>query len=171
MQETIVQGGVQEKTGMVRDQVSHLLVIMGFEKTQVNCAYQEVPVKEGGMVPCLRIAIDAQEEGRTLIGLHGTHLLALSQVVRSILRRVIDERVIIKVDVNGYLAARERGLQQLADDAAHQAVLSGRAVVLPPMSPAERHLIHTTLADKQGISTGSLGEEPNRRVIVRPVMI
>lgn len=161
---------VKDKTALVEDSVKELLTTMGFAEADVSCISQEVQDKTHLFKECLQISVEA-EDSRRLIGAHGSHLSALTHIVRCVLRRKLDQMVLIKVDVNGYLAARERNLGSLAEEAAKKASETGRAIVLPPMNSAERRYIHTALANKQEISTESLGEEPNRRVIIRPVTI
>jgi spoIIIJ-associated protein len=116
-------------------------------------------------------AADTEQRIKNLIGTHGVHLEALQHVCRILLRRDFQEPVRLTVDVNGYYASREQTLLHIAEEAARKAGRTGRAVVLPPMGAGERRTIHTTLAARQDVSTASLGEEPNRRVVVRPVFV
>ncbi len=153
-----------QATALIEEHVRHLVSMMGFDQVKVNCSF---------LPPCqhLHIAIDAGPSGRILIGTRGSHLAALQHVIRSLLRRQLKETLRITIDVNGYLAGRERTLLHLAEEAARKAGRTGQAIVLPPMVAAERRTIHTSLAARPNISTESLGEEPNRRVVVRPIFI
>lgn len=160
-----------ETLALIEEDIRHLLNIMGFIDTQVLCLSRETKDKEGKPRQQLHININAKQEGRILIGIKGSHLAALSHVIRSLLRRKLDQPTYITVDVNGYLALRERNLLSLAEEAARKAGRTGHAVVLPPMEASARHTIHTTLAKRQDINTESLGEEPSRRVVVRPIFI
>jgi spoIIIJ-associated protein len=160
-----------ETLALIEEDTRHLLGIMGFFDARVSCTCKETKDKQGSSKQQLHINIDAKEAGRMLIGVKGNHLAALSHIVRSLLRRKLEKPTYITVDVNGYLASRERNLLSLAEEAARKAGRTGRAIVLPPMGASERHTIHTTLANRQDINTESLGDEPNRRVVVRPVFI
>jgi len=146
------------------------MAVMGFAEAKVSCSCKEIQERLGTRQH-LHIAIIAGSAGRILIGAHGAHLQALQHITRSLIRRQLKEQLRITVDVNGYLASRERTLLHIAEEAARKAGRTGQAIVLPPMAAAQRRTIHTTLAARQDVNTQSLGEEPNRRVVVRPVFI
>jgi spoIIIJ-associated protein len=75
-----------------------------------------------------------------------------------------DVRVVI--DADGYRERREQLLRADADDAAEEALRSGHAVELDPMPPSERRVIHEHLRDRDGVSTHSEGDEPDRYIVV-----
>ena len=164
-----------QATALIEEHVRHLVSMMGFDRAKVNCSFCDIKNSAAALsLPVrqhLHIAIDAGPSGRILIGTRGSHLAALQHIIRSLLRRQLKETLRITVDVNGYLAGRERTLLHLAEEAARKAGRTGQAIVLPPMVAAERRTIHASLAARPDISTESLGEEPNRRVVVRPVFI
>jgi spoIIIJ-associated protein len=152
--------------------IKNLMVTMGFDDVQIRCSLKEVPSEEQtSLTRHLHVDILAGQAGRMLIGAHGSHLEALQHMCRILLRRDLGELTRLTIDVNGYYASRERTLLHIAEEAARKAGKTGRAVVLPPMGAGERRTIHTTLAARQDVNTASLGEEPNRRVVVRPVFI
>ncbi|MEX0649568.1 MAG: R3H domain-containing nucleic acid-binding protein [Candidatus Andersenbacteria bacterium] len=148
---------------LLAEHVRRVLEIMGFEDVQVSCQY--------GEDEALQIAIEAGEAGRMLIGTQGAHLNALQHTMRCVLRKQLPAGLRVSVDVNGYRARRERSLLGLAEEVARKAVRTGRTVVLQPMSASDRRSVHTALARHKDIQTESLGEEPNRRVVVRPVFL
>lgn len=148
---------------LIEEHVRHMLTIMGFADVTVHCHLPEDQT--------LKVDINAGDTGRLLIGAHGAHLAAFQHVVRCLLRRHVQEDVRVVVDVNGYRVRRERGLLDLAEEVARRAHRTGRTVVLRPMTAADRRAVHTALAGHKDISTESLGEEPNRRVVVRPVFL
>lgn len=165
-----------QATALIEEHVRHLVSMMGFDRAKVSCSFRDTKNSAAVTLPLptrqhLHIAIDAGPSGRILIGTRGSHLAALQHIIHSLLRRQLKETPRITVDVNGYLAGRERTLLHLAEEAARKAGRTGQAIVLPPMIAAERRTIHTSLAARQDISTESLGEEPNRRVVVRPIFI
>lgn len=147
---------------LIEEHVRRLLSMMGFHEAQVRCTMTE---------DVLTVAIEAGDEGRTLIGSQGTHLSALQHLVRCILRSQLTERVHVIVDVNNYRVRREQSLLSLAQEVARKAARTGRTIALRPMSAADRRAIHTALAKQPDIHTESLGEEPNRRVVVRPIFL
>ena len=74
----------------------------------------------------------------------------------------------IHVDVGGYQAKRRAALEQFSRDIAQRVQESGNEVALEPMPPADRKVVHDTVAAIDGVTTASEGEEPRRRVVIRP---
>jgi spoIIIJ-associated protein len=103
-----------------------------------------------------------------LIGKRGHTLDALQEVVRSYIQRRTGERCRVLVDVEDYRKRRRSQLMRRARDAARQVQRSGRPEALEPMNAYERKLVHDTVAEVAGVETSSEGEEPNRRVVIRP---
>jgi spoIIIJ-associated protein len=157
---------------LVEEHVRQLIQLMGFSQVLVACRASD---KEGATETEsyieLNVKIDAGEEGRLLIGTQGAHLFALQHLIRSLLRRQFSAGVCVVVDVNGYRARRERNLASLADSAARQAKSQGKTIVLRPMDASDRRIIHSHLSSWQEVRTESLGEEPNRRVVIKPVFL
>src|SRR5450756_2239214 len=71
------------------------------------------------------------------------------------------------MDVSDYRLKREETLVRLATRVAEKVVKTRRNITLEPMNPYERRIIHSALQGFKDIETGSLGEEPNRKVVVR----
>lgn len=115
----------------------------------------------------VRYHIEGPELG-VLIGRHGQTLEALQFLVGVInaRRSLVDYRVVI--DVEGYRDRREKQLRELARRSAQKASREGRKVVLSPMPPGDRRVIHLTLADNTSVKTYSEGEEPDRCVVISP---
>ncbi len=112
-------------------------------------------------------SINGKELG-VLIGKHGQTLEALQFIINLILLRKTDAKKKINIDVEGYRARREKSLRDLARRIADKAKRERRKVVLEPMLPSERRIIHLTLQRNPYISTYSQGEEPMRRVVISP---
>ena len=74
----------------------------------------------------------------------------------------------VLVDVEDYRGRRERQLRDLAQRAAARVVETGKMLQLEPMSALERRWVHLTLRDHPSVATQSIGEEPNRRVVLVP---
>lgn len=117
--------------------------------------------------PCLWVEI-LSPESRFLIGERGTTLQALEHVLRLLLRDVAGDTVRIVADVNAYRARHADLVRRRALQAAQRASATRRAVVLEPMNAADRRVIHVTLAAEADVATESVGEEPERRVVIRP---
>lgn len=148
---------------LIEEHVRRLIHIMGFESVRVQCHVDNEDA--------LHINLEAGSEGKMLIGTRGSHLLALQHIIRCLLRKELSAVSRILVDVNGYRSRRERTLLDLAEETARKAQRTGRTVVLQPMTAADRRAIHAALANHKDVTTESLGDEPNRRVVVRPIFL
>ncbi len=111
---------------------------------------------------------DEKEALGALIGRKGERLSALQHLVNLMLSKEIGAWTRVLVDVEDYRGRRERQLRELADRAAARVVETGKMLQLEPMSALERRWIHMSLRDHVGVATQSIGEEPNRRVVLVP---
>lgn len=103
------------------------------------------------------------------IGHRGHTLEAVRVVCDAAAARVSGSRERLVLDVGGYRERREHMLQAMAKMAADRARRQGREVVLEPMNPADRRIVHVTVQEIPGVESASQGEEPTRRVVIRPV--
>lgn len=101
-----------------------------------------------------------------LIGKHGQTLDALQYLTNLAANREGRERIRFIIDVEDYRKRRADTLQQLALRLADRVKRSGDRVVLEPMTPHERKIIHMSLQEDLRIETYSEGEEPFRRVVI-----
>jgi spoIIIJ-associated protein len=115
----------------------------------------------------LRINIES-EDGSLLIGQGGSHLVALQHLLRAIIKRKTGELFSFVVDVNNYRSERHDFLKQLAETSARRAATKKEEVVLRPMTSYERRLVHKTLSENDFVMTTSVGEEPERKVVIKP---
>jgi spoIIIJ-associated protein len=104
----------------------------------------------------------------SLIGRKGERLSALQHLVNLMLSRRTGQWTRVLVDVEDYRGRRERQLIDLATRAADRVAETGKMLQLEPMPALERRWIHLALRDNDSVSTQSIGEEPNRRVVVLP---
>ena len=103
-----------------------------------------------------------------LIGRKGERLSALQHIVNLMLSREMGEWTRVLIDVEGYRGRREQQLREIADRAAARVVETGKMLQLEPMPALERRWIHLALRNHPAVGTQSIGEEPNRRVVVVP---
>ena len=80
------------------------------------------------------------------------------------------ERKRVVVDAAGYRDQRRQAVERQADRAAERARASGKEIELEPMSPTERRIVHQHLKDRPGVETFSEGAEPDRFVVVAPLV-
>jgi spoIIIJ-associated protein len=105
-----------------------------------------------------------------LVGPKGATLHAIEELVRTVVQRQTDGHgVRIHVDVAGYRAKRREALEAFTRTLADKVIETGRAQALEPMSASDRKIVHDTAGEIDGVATESEGEDPRRRVILRPV--
>lgn len=96
------------------------------------------------------------------------NIAALQHLSRIILKKKIGKLVPFIVDVNEQRKRREEYLGKLANDTALKAISENKLLILKPMNSYERRIIHLTLASNEKVMTESLGEEGERRVVIKP---
>jgi spoIIIJ-associated protein len=115
----------------------------------------------------VQVVVEGDQLG-ALIGHRGATLDAVQLLLGLMVSRRVRSPVRVAVDAGGYRQRRVAALQEQARRAAERAVREGREVALAPMSPADRRVIHTTLAGHPAVVTQSRGEGDARRVVVIP---
>lgn len=105
-----------------------------------------------------KLGVVIGRRGETLDALQYLTILASNKAETSYCR--------ISVDCNGYRAKRKETLEALAVKTAHKVLKQGRRVTLEPMNPYERRIIHSKVAEIEGVFSNSIGEEPFRKVVI-----
>ena len=103
-----------------------------------------------------------------LIGWRGETLRALQTVTNLLMSRELEPEQRVIVDVERYRQRREHTVREIALRAARQVKATGDPITLDAMQPFERRAIHLALEADPDVMTGSVGEEPERRVVVGP---
>ena len=103
-----------------------------------------------------------------LIGKRGQTLDSLQYLANRVANKHQSGYVRVKLDTENYRARREETLKHLAKNIAHKVKRNRRPVILEPMNPYERRIIHAALQDFNGVTTYSTGTEPGRRVVIAP---
>ena len=116
---------------------------------------------------CLRINLNGENLG-ILIGRRGDTLDSLQFLLNLAINKNSEKRVKIILDVENYRSKREETLCKLAKRLSEKAKRTGKKVVLEPMNPHERRLIHMSLQDDYKVNSYSEGEEPYRKVVIVP---
>ena len=101
-----------------------------------------------------------------LIGYRGETLYAFQNILSAIAGKGIDKRVRVILDIEGYKEKREKTLEELAEKVAKTVIRTRRSIKLEPMQAYERKIIHSKLQGNNKVKTESVGEEPNRRIII-----
>jgi spoIIIJ-associated protein len=145
-----------------REILETLMRHLGFEVVTVE-------IREGETSRLNVVGDGADREALgSLIGRKGERLSALQHLVNLMLSRRTGQWTRVLVDVEDYRGRRERQLVDLATRAAERVAETGKMLQLEPMPALERRWIHLALRDHAGVATQSIGEEPNRRVVVLP---
>lgn len=134
-----------------------LLKIMGVEAESLVVSEEE----------CIKIDIKTESSAR-VIGKRGDVLDALQSVAGSVANIGRDDYVKVVVDCENYRSQREETLIALAHKIEQKAIETGKKVILEPMSPYERRIIHSALIGSEQVKTASEGREPVRFVVVIP---
>ena len=134
-----------------------------FEKTSFEVEIEFLPLKE----ETLPVKIQT-EEPQILIGEGGQTLAEIQHLLKVILKREIQEPFYIDLDINGYKEKKINYLKEMARNTADEVALSKKEKILAPMPAYERRVIHLELADRTDVVSESIGQEPERRVVIRP---
>jgi spoIIIJ-associated protein len=153
-----------ETLKLTEEIVSELLEKMNLVAT-VNARYGE----ESDNLPFRPILVDITGNDLSiLIGRRAKTLNALQYITRLILGKELEHGVPLSIDVEGYRGRREQQVRQLARRVAEQVADTKREQALEPMPPNERRFAHIELQELDSVYTESIGQDPNRKVIIYP---
>lgn len=117
----------------------------------------------------LRISISCGDSYGAVIGRRGETLDAIQYLVRLVVNKGDVQYKRVSLNVGDYREKRESTLRALAAKNAAKVKKYGRNVVLDPMNPYERRIIHTTVQEIEGVESHSVGSEDERKVVITPV--
>ena len=110
------------------------------------------------------------EDVGLLIGRRGQTIDAVQLLCYRAAFRGLQDRKRVVVDAAGYRERRRLAIERQADRAAERALQTGKEIELEPMSATERRVVHQHLKDRAGLETFSEGDDPERCVIVAPLL-
>ncbi len=116
------------------------------------------------------VLVEVEGEGLgVLVGPRGSTLSAIEELVRAVVQHGLSGRSArLRVDVGGYRERRRQALATFARQVAEEVRANNVERSLEPMSPPDRKVVHDAVAEMEGVATSSEGEEPRRRVVIRP---
>ena len=114
--------------------------------------------------------INGEDELGILIGRRGQTLDALQAICYRAAARGQSDRKRVTIDAAGYRERRREVLEEEAEAAAARAERNGEPVRLEPMSASERRMVHEYLKDRPEVETYSEGDEPDRRLVIAPLV-
>jgi spoIIIJ-associated protein len=144
-----------EKETQTMDYIQSVLKELGLTATLT------LEREEGGM----RININGDGLG-SIIGRRGETLDALQYLASLVSNRRDGDYLRVTVDCGNYRGKRKETLEVLAKKLASQVLKTNVSKTLEPMNPFERRVIHATVSKIEGVTSSSVGEEPNRRVVI-----
>lgn len=137
--------------------LEELLEIMDFDaEVDESISHDEITVELTG------------DDMGLLIGRHGATLEALQDLTRAVVKHQTGSWPSVTVDIEGYQERRRETLTQRARSLADKVTRSGRPVDMPPMSAAERKVVHEVIAEYPGLRTESEGFGPDRHIVIHP---
>lgn len=149
-----------KKEDLIKEMAKKLLEKMGFKEAAVEIKKQENPLS---LIVSVKV-----DDASQLIGQSGSNLNDLQRILRLLIIKKDLETPPFLLDINGYRVKREQFLKELSREIAEQVIRAKKSVMLQPMSSYERRIIHLELAGRPDVVTESVGEEPERRIIIRP---
>ena len=134
-----------------------------FEKATLEVEIEFFPQRD------LTLPINLKtEDPQILIGERGQTLFEIQHLLKAILKRKIKENFYIDLDINDYKKKKIDYLKEMARSSADEVALTKKEKILPAMPAYERRIIHLELADRSDVTTESIGQEPERRIVIRP---
>ena len=109
------------------------------------------------------------ENNSILIGRDGRTLSSLQNLIRTSISNQIGIYVNIILDVENYKVKKEHNIERLAKKLAKEVLRTKEPIAMDSMNSYERRLVHNALSNFKGITSDSEGEEPNRRIVIKPV--
>jgi spoIIIJ-associated protein len=145
----------EEAVKVVTEIIDNLLELLGVTG-KVEILSDEIP---------LDLDIKGDDLG-ILIGRRGQTLASLEYIIKLMVVGRLKAWIPLTIDVAGYKKRRRDSLQRLALYLAEQVKSRGRAITMEPMPADERRIVHLTLADNPDVTTQSMGEGENRKVVI-----
>ena len=155
---------VSSATATAEDVVSRVTDILG---TLLGLMEVQGEVEVLSAESPLALNVKGEDLG-ILIGRRGQTLVALEYVTKLIVVQQLKTWVPLTIDVGGYKKHRRESLEKLALYLAEQVKSRRRAMPMEPMPADERRIIHLALADHPDVTTQSIGEGENRKVVILP---
>lgn len=145
---------------IIKNTIAQLLEKMGFSGQVVLL---DSPDDEN--VVC---NITTENDSNFLIGQYGANLQAIQHLARLMVRKSLPEKIRFTLDVNSYRQQKNQSIIEQARSAAEEALSQKRAVFMKPMSTYERRIVHLELSKNPEVSTESMGEGEDRKIVVKP---
>jgi len=147
----------------IEKSIHQILELMDFD---AECSIKEELDQKTDRIAFV-CSITTQSDSRFLIGQHGSNLYALEHLIRSILYRS-GHSARVSIDINNYKEEKDKMIANIAKDAANQAALEKKPIILRPMNAYERRIVHMNIEPDERVETESIGEGEDRKVLIKP---
>ena len=140
-----------------KDYIMNILKSLGVNDAEISVEADEEDV---------RFSINCGDDYGSVIGRRGETLDAIQYLTRLVINRGSEDYKRVSINVGNYREKRENTLRSLARKNAAKVRKYGRNVVLEPMNPYERRIIHTTVQEIEGVTSHSVGSDGDRKVVI-----
>ena len=140
-----------------KDYILNILKNLGIEEAEISVEADEEDV---------RFSIECGDDYGSVIGRRGETLDAIQYLTRLVINKGSEDYKRVSINVGNYREKRENTLRSLARKNAAKVRKYGRNVVLEPMNPYERRIIHTTVQEIEGVTSHSVGSDGDRKVVI-----
>ncbi len=147
---------INDVQNYIKETISEILKLMGIETNfEVRRRDKSISIKL------------FSNNNAILIGKNGRTIGALQTIIRQIVSNQINEKLSILLDVENYKEKKEKNIEYLAKKTAREVAKTKVEVTMDSMNSYERRIVHSILADDKYVYTESIGEEPNRCVVIK----
>ena len=173
-EDDLIVNNVEDKSSLlkknVKIEVLNIKEIISFIKDTLNKITELMGAKSNLEVKRREKSISVtifSENNAILIGKNGKNVAALQLLIRQMVNSKLKEPLSIIIDVGNYKEKRARSIEYLAKKLAREAYKTKTEVTMDSMNSYERRIVHEALADDKYVYTESIGEEPNRKVVIK----
>ena len=146
---------IEEQANVTREFLEGLVEAYGLEGSVSTRIEDEV------------IIVDVEgDQTEAMVGIRGSVRSAIHELTRTVLQRYSQDTARIRLDIAGYAERRRQALSIYAEQLIEQLMEEGGEIMLEPMSPADRKVIHDVAGEHEGVTSYSEGEPPRRFVVL-----
>lgn len=173
-EEDLIVNSVEEKSGLlkksVKIEVLNMNEIISFIKDTINEITKRMNIEANLEVRRRENSISVtifSDNNSILIGKNGKNIAALQLIIRQMVNSRLANSLSIILDVGNYKEKRAKSIENLAKRLAREAHKTKTEVTMDSMNSYERRIVHEVLANDKYVYTESIGEEPNRKVVIK----
>ena len=173
-EEDLIINNITEKSGLLKKSVEievlNINEIITFIKETISKITKLMNAESNLEVRRIDNSISVtivSDNNSILIGKNGKNVAALQLIIRQMVNTKLKEHLSIVIDVGNYKEKRVKSIEALAKRLAREAHKTKTEVTMDSMNSYERRIVHSVLADDKYVYTESIGEEPNRCVVIK----